>query len=286
MSENLYKGFRQDEMEFQYNPRVSVPEFPELAKVRAAQARKVRESAKSWLNVAYGSSARETLDIYATERPVGPVLVYIHGGYWRSGSKEDNCNFVPTFTKRGATVVLVEYDLCPQVTVTDIVRQTRASVAWVYRNIARYGADPSKLFVSGHSAGGHLTAMALAHDWTKESLPQDLIKGAVATSGVYDLEMVIKISVQEQVRMTPDDAKRNSPLLHPPRVKCPLVVAVGGDEPKGWQQMSEDYFSHCKQHGMRVEYLVEPAANHYTMSEHLLDDSRPLTQAMLKQLGV
>ena len=286
MSENIYKDFRQDEWEYQYNPRVSVPEYPELAKVRAAQARKVRESAKSWLNVAYGSSPREKLDIYAADKAGGPVLIYIHGGYWRSGNKEDNCNFVPTFTRRGATVVLVEYDLCPQVTVSDIVRQTRASIAWVYKNITRYGANPSKLYISGHSAGGHLTAMALAHDWTKEGLPNDLIKGAVATSGVYDLEMVMKISVQEQVRMTPEDARSNSPLVHPPRVKCPLIVAVGGDEPKGWQQMSEDYFQYGKQNGMSVEYLIEPGANHYTMTEHLLDDTRPLTKAMIKQLGL
>ena len=174
MNDIVYKGFRPDEMEYQYNPRESVPEFPELAKTRAAQAKKVRETAKSWLNVAYGNSPREQLDIYAADRPNGPVLVYIHGGYWRSGSKEDNCNFVPTFTKRGATVVLVEYDLCPQVTVTDIVRQTRASIAWVYKNITRYGGDPSKLYVSGHSAGGHLTAMALANDWTKEGMPPRL----------------------------------------------------------------------------------------------------------------
>lgn len=286
MSEPAYKGFRQDELEYQYNPRVSVPEYPELAKVRAAQARKVRESAKSWLNVPYGTSAREMLDIYAVDKPGGPVLVYIHGGYWRSGSKEDNCNFVPTFTKRGATVVLVEYDLCPQVTVTDIVRQTRTSIAWVHRNITRYGGNPAKIFISGHSAGGHLTAMALAHDWTKEGLPNDFIQGAVATSGVYDLDMVMKISVQEQVRMTPDQAKANSPFLNPPRVKCPLLVAVGADEPKGWQQMSQDYFAYCKQNGMNVEYLIEPEANHYTMSEHLLNDTRPLTKAMIKQMGI
>jgi len=286
MNEPAYKGFRQDEMEFQYNPRVSVPEFPELAKVRSAQARKVRDSAKSWLNVPYGSSPRELLDIYAADQQGGPVLVYIHGGYWRSGSKEDNCNFVPTFTKRGATVVLVEYDLCPEVTVTDIVRQTRSAIAWVYKNIVRYGANPSKVFVAGHSAGGHLTAMALAHDWANEGMPADLIKGAVATSGVYDLDMVMEISVQEQVRMTPEIAKQNSPLLHTPRVKCPLVVAVGGAEPKGWQQMSEDYFNYCKQHGMPVDYLIEPDANHYTMSEHLLDDARPITRAMIKQMGL
>jgi arylformamidase len=286
MHEKAYKEFRQDELEYQYNPRVSVPEYPELAKIRAAQARKVRESAKSWLDISYGNSPRERLDIYAAEKPGGPVLVYIHGGYWRSGSKEDNCNFVPTFTQRGATVVLVEYDLCPQVTVTDIVRQTRASVAWVYKNIARYGGDPSKLFTSGHSAGGHLVAMALAYDWEKDGLPRDLIKGTVVTSGVYDLEMVRKISVQEEVRMTPEIARLNSPLLHPPLVKCPLVVAVGADEPKGWQQISEDYFAFCKQSGMNVEYLVEPGANHYTMSEHLLDDHRPLTQAMIRQMGI
>lgn len=281
-----YKGYSTDEMEYQYNPRESVPEYPDLAKRRAAQAKIVREMAKSWLNVSYGTSPREQLDIYAADPPGGAVLVYIHGGYWRSGSKEDNCNFAPTFTKRGATVVLIEYDLCPQVTVTDIVRQSRASIAWVYKNIVRYGGDPSKIFISGHSAGGHLTSMALANDWTKQGMPQDCIKGAVATSGVFDLDMVMKISVQEQVRMTQEVAKLNSPFENPPKVKCPLVVAVGGAEPKGWQQMSEDYFNYVNQQGMNVEYLIVPGANHYTMSEKLLDDTNPLTQAMIRQMGI
>ena len=286
MNEIVYKGFSQHELEYQYNPRESVPEYPELAKRRAEASRKARSTLKSWLNVAYGSSPREALDIYAADKPGGPVLVYIHGGYWRSGNKEDNCNFVPTFTQRGATVVLVEYDLCPQVTVTDIVRQTRASIAWVYKNIIRYSGNPAKLYVSGHSAGGHLTAMALANDWEKEGLPRDLIKGAVATSGVFDLDVVAHITVQEQVRMTPEIARLNDPLTHPPLVNCPLVVAVGGAEPKGWQRMSEDYFNYCKQRGMQAEYLVVPGANHYTMSEHMLDSGSLLTQAMLKQLGL
>ncbi len=286
MNESGHKGFRQDELEYQYNPRVSVPEYPELAKVRAAQARKVRASAQSWLDLAYGSSPRERLDIYAAARAGGPVLIYIHGGYWRSGSKEDNCNFVPTFAARGAAVVLVEYDLCPQVTVGDIVRQTRSAIAWTYKNIARYGGDPAKLFVSGHSAGGHLTAMALAHDWTKDDLPSDIIKGAAATSGVYDLDAVMKISVQQDVHLTPEIARANSPFANPPRAKCPLLVAVGAAEPKGWQQMSQDYFAFCQQRGMNAEYLIEPDANHYTMTEHLLDDQRPLTKAMIKLLGL
>jgi arylformamidase len=286
MSEAAYKSFRQDELEYQYNPRVSVPEFPELAKARSARAREVRESAKSWLNVPYGGSPRETLDIYAADKAGGPVLVYIHGGYWRSGAKEDNANFVPAFTGRGATVVLVEYDLCPKVTVTDIVRQTRASIAWIFRNIVRYGGNPSKFYISGHSAGGHLTAMALTYDWEKDGLPKDFIKGAVAMSGVHDPHMVMHISANQEIRMTPEIAKENSPLLHGPRLNCPLLVAVGAVEPEGWKQMSKDYLEFCKQRGLKAQYLEVPGANHYTMSEHLGNPASPLTQAIFKLMGI
>ena len=286
MTETGYRGFRLEEMEYQYNPRESVPEYPQLAKKRAEEARRVRAAAKSWLGVPYGNSPREKLDIYPADRPGGPVLIYIHGGYWRSGNKEDNCNFVPVFTKRGASVVLVEYDLCPSVTLSDIVRQTRSAITWVYRNILRYSGNPSKIYLSGHSAGGHLTAMALAHDWEKEGLPRDLIKGAVATSGVYDLDMVMRISVQEQVRLTPELAQENSPFRHPPLPICPLIIAVGGAEPKGWQQMSEDLFKLCKARGLDCEYLIIPGVNHYTMSEHLADGESPLAQAMLRQMDL
>jgi len=286
MNEMGYKTYRPDELEFQYNPRVTVPEFPELAKVRSAKSLRVRESAKSWPNIAYGTSPREMLDIYAAEKPGGRVLVYIHGGYWRSGSKEDNANFVPAFTQRGATVVLVEYDLCPQVTVTDIVRQTRSAIAWTFDNIARYGADPAQLYVSGHSAGGHLTAMALTHDWQSAGLPGDFIKGAVAMSGVHDLDMVMRVSANEQIRMTPEIARENAPLLHAPKVNCPLLVAVGGAEPEGWREMSKDYFEFCRRHGLRAEYLEVPGANHYTMSEHLGDPNSPLTRAIYQLMGI
>ena len=286
MRESVYKGFRKDELEYQYNPRESVPEFPELSKKRAEESKKARSTLKSFLNVSYGSCPREVLDIYPADKPGGPVLVYIHGGYWRSGSKDDNCNFAPAFVKRGATVVLVEYDLCPKVTVSDIVRQTRASIAWVYRNILRYGGNPSKFYLSGHSAGGHLVAMALAHDWEKEGLPRDFIKGAVATSGVYDLDMVLHVSPNEQIRMTPELAKENSPFFNLPRPICPVLVSVGGAEPDGWKQMSKDFFQLCKERGLECEYLEIPGANHYTMSAHLADPSSPLAKAIFKQMAL
>lgn len=286
MSSIAYKGFRPDELEYQYNPRVSVPEYPELAKRRAAESRRARSRLKSWLDIPYGSSPREVLDIYPSEKSGGPLLVYIHGGYWRTGSKDDNCNFAPAFVWRGATVAVVEYDLCPDVTVTDIVRQTRAAIVWVSRNIAGYGGDPSRIYIAGHSAGGHLVAMALAHDWEKEALPRDVIKGAVAMSGVYDLDMVMHVSANEQIRVTPEIAKENSPFLHPPLSVCPVIVAVGGAEPEGWKEMSKDYFQLCKERGLRCEYLEVPGANHYTMSDHLADPKSPLNLAIMKLMNL
>jgi arylformamidase len=286
MSQTGYKAFRPDEMEFQYNPRVSVAEYPELAKRRAADSAKVRSTLKSWLDVSYGSSRREILDIYPSVKEGGPVLVYYHGGYWRGGSKEDNCGFAPTFVRRGVNVVIVEYDLCPQVTVTDIVGQARASLAWVYRNIARYNGDPSRLYIAGHSAGGQLAAMILARDWTQEGLPRNLVKGAVLTSGVYDLEMVMHIGVNDEIRVTPELVKENSPFLHPPLPVCSVIVGVGGAEPEGWQRMSQDFFQLCKERGMDCEYLAVPGANHFTLPEHMADAESPLTRAMFQQIGV
>ena len=234
----------------------------------------------------YGGSPREVLDIYPAAQADAPVFVYYHGGYWRGGTKEDNCSFAPTFVKRGANVVIVEYDLCPKVTVSDIVRQARASIAWVYRHIERYNGAPSRLYISGHSAGGHLAAMILAHDWQREGLPRELIKGAVLTSGVYDLEMVMQIGINDEIRMTPELVKENSPFLHPPLPICPTVIGVGGAEPEGWQRMSQEFFNLCKERGLDCQYLVVPGANHFTLPEHLTDADSPLTHAMLKQMGL
>ncbi len=286
MSQTSYKGFRQDELEYQYNPRASVADYPEISKKKAAASKEVRSTLKSWLDVPYGSSPREMMDIYPSAQGGGPVLVYYHGGYWRGSRKEDNCNFAPTFVNRGANVVVVEYDLCPKVTVSDIVRQARASIAWLYRNIERYSGNREKLFISGHSAGAHLAAMILAHDWEREGLPRDVIKGAVLTSGVYDLEMVMQIAANAEIRMTPELVQENSPFLHPPRPICPTLVSVGGAEPAGWQRMSEEFFNLCRQRGLDCQYFVVPGANHFTLPEHLSNTESPLTRAMLKQMGI
>ena len=286
MSAAVYKGFTKEQMEFHFNPQAAVPNQKWWTEERKQASFKARAALKSRLDVPYGTSTRQVMDIFSPRKREAPVLLYFHGGYWRGGSKEENCHLAELFVKAGAAVAVVEYDLCPYVTVTDIVRQARSAVAWAYRNMVTYGGDPAKLYIAGVSAGGHLVAMALAHDWEKEGLPRDAIKGATAISGVYDLDAVLHINVNNEIRLTPDSARANSPFLHPPLPRSPLIVAVGGAEPKGWRQMSEDYFKLCKKRALKCDYLEVPGANHYSISAHLADATSPLARAMLKQMGL
>lgn len=286
MSAAVYKGFGKEEMEFHFDPAVAVPDQARWAEERRKASQKVRAALKSRPNVPYGNSPRQVMDIFPADKPGGPVLVYIHGGYWRGGSKEDNCHFAELFVKAGATLAIMEYDLCPGVTVTEIVRQARSAIAWVYRHISEYGGDPSRLYVAGLSAGGHLVAMALAHDWEKEGFPRDLIKGAVAISGVYDLDAVLHIDVNKEIRLSPESARENSPFLHPPLPHTPLIVVVGGAEPRGWKQMSEDLFRLCKERGVECDYLEVPGTHHYALSSLLADPDSPLTRAIFRQMGL
>jgi arylformamidase len=287
MNQVVYKGFRKDEMEFHFNPRAVVRDHDRWRGERAKASQIARQTLKSWLNVPYGNSPRQAVDIFPAEKPNAPVLIFIHGGYWRGGSKNDNCHFAPAYVKAGVTVVLLGYDLCPAVTVAEIVRQARAGIAWVYRNIARYGGDPSRLYISGTSTGGHLVAMALAHDWEKsEGLPRNMIKGAAAISGVYDLDPVLYISVNEEIRLNPESARENSPMLHPPLSHAPLIIVVGGDEPRGWRDMSKDFFALCKERGVDCQFIEIPGVHHFSIPALLDDPKSTLSRAILLQMGL
>jgi arylformamidase len=286
MSAIVYKNYTKEELERHFDPQKSVPDHARWAEERNTASQRVRKSLKSFFDVPYGDPPRRVSDIFPAAKPEAPVLIYFHGGYWRSGSKEQNCHFAELFVNAGATVVVVEYDLCPSVTVTDIVGQARAAIAWAYRNISRYNGNPAKLYISGLSAGGHLVAMALAHDWEKDGLPRDLIKGATAISGVYELDAVLHLDVNKEIRLTPESARVNSPFVHPPLPRAPLIVAVGGAEPRGWQEQSKKFFALCKERGVSCEYVEIPGAHHYSIGLHLADADSPLAAAILAQAGL
>ena len=215
-----------------YNNRALVPDYASYFERWGQASKKARANQACTLDVAYGASAGEKLDIFPTQNDNAPVLVFIHGGYWRSLDKADHSFIAPAFTAQGACVVIANYDLCPAVTIPDIAVQMVRALSWVYRNIAQFGGDAQRITVVGHSAGGHLAAMLLACQWRRfaPDLPKRVVRNALSISGIFDLQPLCRTPfLKESLQLTEADALRASPALLP-RPSGVLHAVAGGDE--------------------------------------------------------
>lgn len=216
-----------------YNNRALVPDYAAYFERWGQASKNARASQRCTLDVAYGGSAGEKLDVFPTAVKAAPVLVFIHGGYWRSLDKSDHSFVAPVFTAQGACVVIANYDLCPAVTIPDIAVQMVRALNWVYRNIAQFGGDPTRITVVGHSAGGHLAAMLLTCDWQRfaPNLPKDLVRRALSISGIFDLLPLTRTPfLKDSLKLTLADAIKASPALLPRPASGVLCAVAGGDE--------------------------------------------------------
>jgi arylformamidase len=275
----LYRNFAtQDEIDRQYNPSAAVPDASERIQGWNERSTAVRSSLTCRLGIKFGPTREEYLDIF----PAGdraPVHVFIHGGYWRRFTAPEHSFVAPALVQAGVAVVVVNYALCPAVTIDEIVRQVRASIAWTYDHAASFGGDPARITVSGHSAGGHLTAMALLTDWAGVyDRPADLVKGGVAISGLFDLAPFPWSYLQPALQLDWAQVARNSPILHVPVSGPPLVAAVGGDESDEFRRQSHTYADLWP--GGR--YLELPGKNHFTVLEELESSASPLFRTILE----
>lgn len=219
-------------LDAQYNNRQRVPDSA-TSLARWAQASALtRERLGHVLDLPYGHSPAETLDVFPAHAPGAPVLVFVHGGYWRALDKADHAFIAPGFVRAGAMVVVPNYGLCPAVGMDEIALQCARALVWVWRNAAQFGGDARRIVVVGHSAGGHLAAMLLACRWQTLSpdLPVRLLTGALSLSGLFDLEPLRHApSLQADLRLTPSLVRRLSPAFFP-RPRGPLRALVGADE--------------------------------------------------------
>ena len=216
-----------------YNNRALVPDYATYFERWVQTSKAVRSNQPCTIDVSYGKSAGEKLDIFPAHAKNAPVVVFIHGGYWRSLDKSDHSFIAPAFTMQGACVVVPNYDLCPAVTIPDITMQMVRALAWTYRNIAQHGGNPKRITVIGHSAGGHLVAMMLACVWKAYAtdLPADLVKNALSISGLYDLEPLRHApNVKDSLKLTPAQVRKASPALLPAPRKGTLYTLAGGVE--------------------------------------------------------
>lgn len=271
-----------DQLERDYTPLDAVPDNEAYITRGVAQSRKVREALRCTLDVPYGETALETLDIFYSGRHDAPIVVFFHGGYWYSLDKSDYSYVAAPLAANGADSVVVNYDLCPGVTLDVVVSQCLKAVAWVYRNLA--SGMQRRLFVCGNSAGGHLAAMAVARDWTLDGLPADILAGAFCVTGIYDIRPVPLINANQLIGLTADIALRNSPMFLEPRSSAPILVAVGADETSGWIQQSLDYAGMLRVHDVPVEVLVIPDENHFSIAESLGNPESVLVAAIASRL--
>lgn len=272
-----------DDLERHFNPRVAVPDVADYLQRFAATSTVARARHRPETDLRYGTGPRQLLDLFHAAEPGGPIQIYLHGGYWRAVSKSDCSYIAPPMLAAGANVVVLDYDLCPDVTLDTIVAQVLDGIRWVARHTPEIGGDPGRIYLSGHSAGAHLAAMALAHDWTRDGLAADLIKGAVLVSGIYDPTPVLAISVNDDVRLTPEMAARNNACTRPPLGGADLLVAVGGDEPAGWIGQSVDYHTAA---GPESALTIVDDAHHFSIALRMADPADPLCQATLDQMGL
>ncbi|HYH19217.1 MAG TPA: alpha/beta hydrolase [Azospirillum sp.] len=283
--EAVYRGMTPAELEHEYNFRARIPEHTDFIARWAADSAGMRARLRGTLNIACGPHPRQRIDLF----PAGegaPLFVFIHGGYWRGLSKDEFSFLADLFVGDGVAVATVGYGLCPDVTLEELTGHVRDAVRWLAAHAGEHGVDAGRMVLSGHSAGGHLTAEMLSTDWTAHGLPRDLIKGGIGIAGIYDLEPVRHTSVQEQLRLDAESARRASPIHHVPAPPAPpLVLAVGGDGTGEEKRQQTAYAAAWRAAGNDVEEIVVPQAHHFSVVDRLADPASRLYRAAMRMLG-
>lgn len=289
MGPKIFRDYDRAGLDAQLNLRARWPQHGEYFARWASESAAVRARLDGRLDLSYGPSAGQKLDLFLP--PSGgpaPCLAFIHGGYWQSLDKGDFSYMAPPFLEAGIAFASLNYDLAPKVGVGEIVRQIRTACAWLHREGAALGLDPARLYVAGHSAGGHLAAMVVATDWADleadAALPAGLIKGACGVSGVYDLLPLSLSYHQEVLRLDAETIRTMCPMTSQPRGRTPIVLAVGAEETAEFLRQQAAYAGVCREAGAPVQVVDLPGRDHFTAVDALAEPDHPLFEATLALL--
>jgi len=266
-----------------YNNRELVPDHAQYFARWAEGSQKARGTMTCHLDLRYGEMPGETVDLFPSRRGDGSCMMFIHGGYWRSLDKRDFSFLAPAFVTGGISLAVVNYDLCPKVSMEEIVRQMLRASRWLWLHAEEYGMDQDRLYVSGHSAGGHLTAMLMTALWPvfDSRLPKDLWKGGLAISGIYDLRPIMSVDwLNVDLRLDADAAQRLSPAFFPPATRAPVMTAVGGDESSEFLRQNALLGERWK--SAFAGDLTVRGANHFSVMDAMASEQGELYQGARK----
>ena len=279
----LYRDFTsQEEIDQEYNVQSLVPDMEPYVEFFVSESEKARNELECVLDVRFGPTVDEIVDVFPAEKPGAPILVFIHGGYWRALSSKEFNLVARGLHAHGITVVVTNYSLCPKVTITEITRQSRAAIAWLYQKAGSLNGDPERIFVVGHSAGGQQVSMLMVTDWQGEyGLPKDIIKGGIAISGVFDLQPLRYSWLQPTLLLTHEVIMQQSPCFQIPSSAPPLFITLGAEETAEFHRQSKDYLAAWQSQGLQGELDVQPDKNHFTAIDGFIDANSPLCEAVI-----
>lgn len=281
----LWDSLTPEEHEIQYNPQRAFPNFAEYRKLREPANAAAQRTLRGYTDVPYGDHPLRTLDIFpaaAPEARLSPVHVFFHGGYWRAQDKAAFAFIATPLVAEGITCVVANYELCPGSSLDEVAGSAIAAIEWIGRNIGLYGGDPACVSLSGHSAGAHLCAEALAVDWRERGLDPSFLRGATMISGIFDPTPAMRTTVNAQLRLTPEIAQRRNVERRPPFAGCPVAIFAGGLEPWQWIDQSFRYAHHLRRHGRDPEVHVLPGYNHFDIIQEYLQPGSPILRAVLR----
>ncbi|KRB89027.1 hypothetical protein ASE07_02545 [Noviherbaspirillum sp. Root189] len=269
----------------QYNARASIPDHPYIFTRWLKESMQVRRSQPALFDITYGDASGERLDFFPASRGDAPLLVFIHGGWWRSLDKADFSFLAPAYARAGFNVALTNYTLAPHASIAEIVQQQLRALAWLYRNADKYDFNRDRIVVAGHSAGAHLAAMMMAAHWDiyGSDLPANLIKGGILMSGLYDLDPVRYADfVNVDLKLTEEDVPVLSPALMPQPNPAPFITAYGALESDEFRRQTE-LIANAWKPNHRADVPL-PGLNHLTICDAFADTDHPLYKATLELL--
>lgn len=291
MSDHLtyHQKFSPEELEAQYNLRLGRPDFEETVLKRWIALSKVtRASSSATLDIRYADGPKQMMDVFSCGEPDSATLVYIHGGYWKSGDKSIYGFLAEPFLSHGVNVAIVGYDLCPDVSVTHISEEAREALAYLWQHSTELGLNQDRICVMGHSAGGHITEMMMGTRWSVlgGSLPDDLIKVGIPISPLSFLEPVrLTEGLNTGIRMDAVEAKSQSPMInHPPLTDAPQLVVVGGAETDEFHRQARMYVEAFGTADRSIELFIVPDVDHFDELNVLADPDSEFFQKTLTLL--
>ncbi len=283
----LYKNFATtEEIDAEYNLGQIVGDLAPFFDFYSSSSATARSDFSCSLDVRYGPTVEETLDIFPAADPNAPIVVFIHGGYWRRLSAKDFSFVARGLVPHGITVLVTDYALCPKVSLAEITRQSRAALAWAKTTKRKYNGDRERIYVAGHSAGAHQAARVLCTNWVEDyGLPADTVKACYAISGLYDLSPIRYAFVQQALQLNDELIQRESPLFNIPAAAAPLIADVGADESSEFRRQSADYIDAWQAAGLQGTYIEQARKHHFNVVDGFLDPDSALCERIVSMVS-